>query len=207
MFQKKSIFVRRILHLKMKFNTLFLITSIVILSSCNEQKETSNATSGETNEVTDSEKDTLTPLEMINPDGSINATLNCSGSSELTSLVLGSDEISTENFKCSVAQIDALTISFEDEAKGMTLTISLFGAGSLPIKTGKYGNQTIGSDQFATAFFQNKNGEDVDLGAFGGYITIVDYGMSSNILCGEFEISDINGNLFSGTFNETVLSF
>jgi hypothetical protein len=194
----------------MKINSPIILLAFmsIALFSCTEPKETAASESETTTETTTtSDTENMENMEKINPDGSINATLTCDGNTAITTFMVDSKNIANDNFVCRIAQQKGLTISFKDQAQGIELFLFLHGAGSLPIKTGKYGNSTTGSEQYATAAIINTGESDIDLGAFGGEVIIVDYGMSSNIVCGSFNLTDNNGNKYIGTFNETVSSF
>lgn len=198
----------------MKPNYLILSFAWLVLftCSCKESKSTATDPQNESQSATVQEGEAITQespenMEMINADETINATLECNGSSELSTLIIAAKKRETKNFTCHIVNTETLTIVFEDKTQGMTLTIELFGAGSLPIKKGNYGNKTTNANQYAIASLKSKALGTHDLGAFTGTIEIRDYGMSSNIVCGSFDLTDTKGNKYIGTFNEMVSDF
>ena len=207
MYLKKYIFVRRILTSKMRTNPFFafIIILFVTLSSCKEPEQTADTEkNGMTEESTETEA-----MEKISPDGTINAKLTCEGASKIEALVIKGQELIPDGFTCSIRNGSTLTITFSSDAA--VITFDLFGAGSLPIQTGDYPHMTKGTTPYATVFYKdqtngNVNG-DVKLDIFEGQVTIADYGMSSNTICGSFDISDNEGNTFKGTFNQMISSF
>lgn len=198
----------------MKPNYLILSFTWLVLftQSCKESKSTATDPQNESESITIQEGEAITQespenTEMINEDGTINATLECDGSSELSTLIIASKKRETKNFTCHIVNNETLTIVFEDKTQGMTLTMKLFGAGSFPIKKGNYGNKTTNADQYATASLESKALGTHDLGTFTGTIEIRGYGMSSNIVCGSFDLTDTKGNKYMGTFNEMMSGF
>lgn len=198
----------------MKPNYLILSFTWLTLfvASCKEPKSTATGVqnkpqSDTIEDIQEITQESTENMEMINEDGTINATLECDGSSELSTLIIASKKRDTKHFTCSIINAEVLTILFEDKNQEMALTMELFGTGSFPIEKGSYGHKDANPDQYATAFLKSKALGTHDLGAFNGKIEIRDYGMSSNTLCGSFDLTDTKGNKYIGTFNEIVSGF
>lgn len=196
-------------------NSLLKTTSVlaifIVLLGCTESKETTSKTSG--NEVTspgdNSDQETELAMEKISPDGTKNATLACKGTSQIEVLIRDDQEMNTDGFDCRIVNSSGLKIVFSRD--DIELAFELYGTGSFPINIGDYKHMTKGTDPYAIVHYKDQtNGspnEDLTLTIFDGQVRISDYGMSSNVLCGSFDITDGEGNIFQGKFYETVTSF
>lgn len=170
--------------------------------ACSEHKSTSE-------KETTIDSTSAQQMEKISPDGTVNATLKCEGSSQIQNITIKGNQLITSEIKCQIINSNTLSISFISDA--FDLKLELFEAGNMPFNMGEYKHMTKGNLPYAVVHYQNKTngqkGNDLTLEIFEGSVALIDYGMSSNILCGKFQISDNEGNNFSGTFSEDVLYF
>ncbi|MCB9189739.1 MAG: hypothetical protein H6599_10735 [Flavobacteriales bacterium] len=182
------------------FKFLFLLFLIISVTSCSGIKDQSNKN---TPNITDTE------MLKISPDGNINAKMDCVGSSQIELIKRNGNEWTPNPIKCTINNSNTLLITFSCDE--FDLILELYEAGSMPIQTGEYRHMTKGTNSYAIIRFINKtNGiadGDLTLEIYEGSVIINDYGMSSNILCGEFNIFDTEGNSFKGVFNESVSNF
>lgn len=187
--------------------SLIIILAILITSGCSEQKDTASDSTKNDSEIS---------LDMMNnnskkvsSDGNISAKMDCAGSSQIEHIKRNGNELTPNAIKCTINNSNTLLITFASDE--FELILELYEAGSMPIQTGEYSHMTKGTNSYAIIRFLNKtNGiadGDLTLEIYEGSVIINDYGMSSNILCGEFNIFDTEGNSFKGVFNESVSNF
>ncbi len=194
--------------MKLRLLSFYIICLSWTLLSCNEQKNTSSSDEkvSEMNESNTAPSKSTESIPKVNPDGTVNATLNCEGKSSVSMISINGTEQKHENYTCNVVNGETLRITFSNEGEGAALTLHLFNAGTMSIETGEYGHMTKGNMPYATVNFKRKT-EEKSLEIFDGSVTVIDYGMSSNVVCGAFNITDNEGNVFKGTFYEPVSSF
>ncbi len=142
-------------------------------------------------------------------DGSIiNATLNCSGSSAINTLLLSAKKYDTQDFTCSVRRSGGLTIQFISASKGMDITFQLSGVEDMHIQSSVYSCKSSNPEKNINVSLKSKSLGSHNFGdTFEGQLEILDYGMSSDVICGQFSVIDRKGNKIEGTFNEIISSF
>lgn len=193
-----------------------LLVLIALFTQCKEKQsivssdsiEEIETASNENSESAEEDVRIIGTIETkVDSDGEIFAKLDCMNTTLVEELILATKKRNTSNFECSIHQNKNLIITFQDEDQGIELIITCYGAGSLPIKTGVYQNPTAGTEQYATIVMKSASLGNHDFQAFSGSVWISDYGMSSDIVCGGFDVTDIKNNKFKGVFNGVVSRF
>lgn len=191
--------------------TALSLLILTCFTTCGEAKNTTTINDEE--EQNSANKKTAEDMKgsvpKVSPDGTINAQLNCKENSVIEAIERSGQTIIPEGFECTISNSSTLKIIFS--RTDIILSLEVYEAGSFQIETGEYPDKAKSTTKYATLSFKNlTNGApngDLFLEIFEGKVTILDHGMSSNTLCGEFLISDKEGNLFKGRFNEPITSF
>lgn len=186
----------------MKIISILLITNL-LLASCIVKKPAPIETDSN-NVETNQSKPTMQKV-----DGNIiNAKLNCEGKSVISFLQLADKKYDTEDFKCSISKSDQLKIKFTSESKNMEMIFELHGIEEFNIESGNYPCKNTSSTKYSNITLNGKTLGTHNFGdTFEGEVIIIDYGMSSNVICGKFNLIDRKGNRIEGTFNEIIGTF
>ena len=148
--------------------------------------------------------------EVMNKvDGNIiNAKLTCEGKSAVSFLQLAEKKYDTEDFICKVIKSETLQIKFTSESKQMEMIFALNGIEEFNITAANYPCKSAVDEKYSTITLNAKSLGTHNFGdTFEGEVTITDYGMSSNVVCGKFNLKDLKGNRIEGTFNEIISTF
>lgn len=138
----------------------------------------------------------------------IKATLNCSGNSGLSLLQLSAKKYDTQDFECRVSRSSGLKVRFTSESKKMEIILHLVGIETFTFKKAKYGCKSDNPTNYLDVSLNAKSLGQHNFGeSFEGALEIVDYGMSSDVICGKFAVIDKKGNKIEGSFNETISLF
>jgi hypothetical protein len=186
-----------------------LLSLLILLSNCKSKQKLSKTNERASNNSEQIDAETP-PMKAENKvDGNIiNAKLECTGTSTIELLQLAEKKHDTKDFTCHISNNDGLKIQFKSESKGMEIIFTLFGIESFNIEKADYFCQSSGNLKFATVILNSKDIGNHNFGdTFDGKISIIDYGMSSNVICGNFQLKDRKGNLIEGKFNEIIQSF
>ena len=196
--------------------TLFSCLLIIVMTTtgCSTKKTTTSTVSDTTENVKNQEttvsEETVITDETVNKieGNNINATLSCKGNSEISLLQLAEKKHDTEDFKTRVSREKGLKIQFTSESKNMEIVFKLIGIETAMIKKGTYGCKSLNNSQYLDVSLSAKSLGQHNFGeTFEGTLEILDYGMSSDIICGTFSVIDRKGNKIEGTFSETIRTF
>jgi hypothetical protein len=161
--------------------------------------------------TTDKVKEKGTDMKKAGKDG-VNATLNCTGESALTQLFINGTESNLTGLSCKVSRFGSgdnsgLIVAYKARSAVDTVQVQfhLFGVEDFQIKPAKYNVNTNLTDKFGKLYIESGNPKVIqEISVYKGIVEIIDYGMSSNVVCGAIELKDNKGNVIKGRFNETI---
>jgi hypothetical protein len=185
--------------------TLSSLIIVFAIQGCGSKKQIISPSSPEKEDVEEVVKeDGLNKVEG----NVINATLNCSGSSVISLLQLSAKKYATEDFQCNVSREQGLKVQFTSESKNMEILFKIHNIETSMIEKGIYQCKSKNSEHYLEVSLNAKSLGQHNFGdVFEGTIEIIDYGMSSDVICGKFSVIDRKGNKIEGNFNETISMF
>ncbi len=187
------------------------MTLMFILSSCTPQKvistENDNTSTTKNTSASSESEDSKTTMNKVE-NNSINATLNCNNISQISLLQLANKKHNTDDFKCTISRNNGLKITWTSESKKLEIIFNIIGIETMMIEKAIFKSKSNNSEKYLSTSLNSKSLGQHNFGdSFEGYLEIIDYGNSSDNICGKFEVMDRKGNKIEGTFNETISMF
>jgi len=185
---------------KLKGISFALAIGLIAFSCKTGKDKTSSKSSGSTSKV---------------EEGHVKAKLDCQGESSMEQLFINGTQPKVSGLSCNITRFGSgdnsgLIILYKARNGADTVQVQfhLHGVEESKIKPAKYEISDNHSKKFGKLFIESGNPKVIqEIDTYKGVIEIVDYGYSSNTICGMIDLRDSRGNKIIGRFYEMISAF